>query len=135
MTRKEFLAQLGTGAAALLLPACLGGCKKNNTTTPQNSPVDFTIDTSTGALSVNGGFLIQNNVIVARTNTGSFIAVSASCTHAGSAVQYSSGSNSFFCPSHGATFSSTGAVTQGPASTNLTSYNTTLTGHSLRVFS
>ena len=133
ISRKEFITQVGIGAAALFLPACITGCKKN-TTTPQTPAVDFTLDVSTGALASNGGSLLKDGVIVARTLSGTFIAVSSSCTHAGSSVQYSSTTNSFNCPSHGAAFNSTGGVTQGPATTNLTKYNTTLTGKSLRVF-
>ncbi len=135
MDRKEFLSQIGIGAAALLVPVCIGGlssCKKKNTA-PTN--VDFTIDTSTGALASNGGFLVKNSVIVARTNAGTFIAVSAACTHQGTNVNYNATNNLFVCPNHGAIFDPTGAVIQGPATTNLTKYNTTLTGTSLRVFS
>ncbi len=134
MDRKEFLSQVGIGALVALIPACvsgLSGCKKTDTTTK----IDFTLDTSTGALATNGGYLISNGVIVARTNTGLFIAVSAACTHAGTSVNYNSSANNFVCPNHGAQFTSSGAVTQGPATTNLTKYNTTLSGTSLHVYS
>ena len=133
MDRKEFLSQVGLGAAALLLPACLSGlsgCKKTTVTN-----VDFTVDTSTGTLSKNGGYLVSNGVIVARTNSGTFIAVAAACTHEGSTVNYFASNNSFVCPNHGARFDSNGSVTQGPASTNLTKFNTSLSGSSLRVYS
>jgi len=135
MDRKEFFSQIGVGTAALLVPACLGGltgCSKS-VSAPTN--VDFTIDVSTGSLATNGGYLVQNGVLIARTTSGSFLAVSAACTHEGTNVKYVSGSNSFTCPNHNAQFSSTGAVTQGPATTSLTKYNTTLTGTSLRVYS
>jgi len=135
MDRKEFLNQVGVGAAALLLPMCLGtlaGCQPNDIA-PTN--VDFTVDISTGSLAITGGYQINNGVIVAHTTSGSFIAVSSSCTHQGSTVQYLKSNNSFRCPSHGATFSSTGSVTSGPASRSLRQYNTSLTGTSLRVFS
>jgi cytochrome b6-f complex iron-sulfur subunit len=133
MDRKSFLSQVGIGAAALLVPACIGGlagCAKTDT----NPKVDFTVDTATGALSSNGGFLVSNNVIVARTNTGTFIAVAAACTHQGTTINYNASGNKFICPNHGAQFDSNGAVTQGPAATNLTKYNTSLTGTSLRVY-
>jgi cytochrome b6-f complex iron-sulfur subunit len=129
MERKEFLSQVGFGVAALLLPACIStltGCSSNDVapTTPTN--VDFTIDISSGPLATNGGFLVSNRIIVA---------VSAICTHEGTTIQYQSGSNNFRCPNHGATFSSTGQVTNGPANRPLTQYKTELTGTSLRVFS
>lgn len=134
MDRKEFLSQVGFGALLALAPACISGlssCKKTETVTK----IDFSIDVSTGTLATNGGYLITNGVIVARTNAGSYIAVSAACTHEGASVNYNSGGNNFVCPRHGATFNSSGAVTQGPASTSLTKYNTSLSGTSLHVYS
>ncbi len=127
MERKEFLSQVGFGVAALLLPACIStltGCSSNDV-----API------SSGPLATNGGFLVSNRIIVARTTAGSFLAVSAICTHEGTTIQYQSGSNNFRCPNHGATFSSTGQVTNGPANRPLTQYKTELTGTSLRVFS
>ena len=134
ITRKEFIEQVGVGAAALMFASCLGSCKKtSNTTTPSNS-VNFTLDVSTGALATNGGFVRQNGVIVARTSSGTFVAVSSTCTHQGGTLGFSS-SNTFVCPLHGATFDTSGNVISGPAPTALQKYNTTLTGTSLRVFS
>lgn len=138
MNRKDFLAQVGVGAAALLIPACIGGlssCTKSNNNISAPTNVDFTLDVSSGTLSVNGGFLTHNGVLVARTNTGTFIAVSAACTHEGTNVNYVASANDFLCPNHGAMYDSNGNVTRGPATQNLTKYNTTLTGTSLRVYS
>jgi cytochrome b6-f complex iron-sulfur subunit len=135
MTRKEFMAQIGV--TALTLPVCLGvlgGCSGQNPV-PVPTNVDFTIDITTGNLSKDGGYIVKNGVIVARVAAGSFIAVSAACTHEGTNVQYVQSRNDFECPSHGATFSSTGKLTQGPARTALAQYNTSLSGNSLRVFS
>lgn len=138
MTRKEFLSQVGAGAAVLFVPACLGslsGCSNAGTVPAAPTNVDMTLDVSSGALSVKGGYLVTGGIIIAHTAAGAFLAVSAACTHAGSTIQYVSGSNSFRCPNHGATFNNTGAVTGGPASRSLAQYNTTLTGTSLRIFS
>ncbi len=135
MDRKEFLSQVGVGAALLLIPSCIGGltgCKKDN---PTPTSVDFTLDVSSGPLASNGGYLVHSGIIVARTNSGNYMAVSAACTHEGTQVNYVASSNNFVCPSHGAKFDSSGSVTHGPANKNLTKYNTTLTGSSLRVFS
>jgi cytochrome b6-f complex iron-sulfur subunit len=56
----------------------------------------------------------QNQIIVAQPTAGTYIAVSASCTHQCCIVQFTG--SGFQCPCHGATFDLTGAVTQGPAS-------------------
>lgn len=143
MDRKEFFSKVGFGAAAALLPACIAGiatsCSSDNSTSPSPAPapsgVDFLLDVSTGSLATNGGFLVTKGIVVARTNSGTYIAVSASCTHEGTNVNYNVSGNNFICPNHGAQFSSTGTVTQGPANSNLKKYNTTLTGNSLRVYS
>jgi cytochrome b6-f complex iron-sulfur subunit len=141
MNRKEFFARVGFGAAAVLVPACIAGvatsCSNDNSSggNPAPTGVDFSVDVSTGTLATNGGFMVTQGIVIARTLTGSFLAVSASCTHEGTNVNYSASGNKFVCPNHGAQFSSTGVVTVGPATRNLTVYNTTLNGNSLRVFS
>ena len=139
MTRKDFFARVGFGAAAVLIPACIWGlassCEKEGSPSAAPSNVDFNVDVSSGPLASNGGFIVTNGIVVAKTSSGSFLAVSASCTHQGTNVEYNSSSNNFVCPNHGAKFSSSGVVTQGPASTNLKQYNTTLTGTTLRVYS
>ena len=142
MTRKDFFARVGFGAAALLVPGCISGlatsCSKDDegSVTPAPTNIDFTVDISTGALATNGGYITQQGIVVARENATTFWAVSAACTHEGTQVAYVSGSNSFHCPNHGQNFSNVGAVTTGgKTSKALTKYNTTLTGTSLRVFS
>ncbi|MDN3677117.1 Rieske (2Fe-2S) protein [Flavobacterium paronense] len=139
MTRKDFFTRVGFGAATLLIPACIGGlassCESEDSPSAAPTNVDFTLDTATGSLAANGGFLVHSGIVVARTNSGAFLAVSASCTHEGTNVNYNASGNEFICPNHGAQFSSTGVVTQGPASTNLHQYNTSLDGTLLRVFS
>lgn len=136
MTRKEFIAQVGMGAAILLAPACISGlssCKKKNEVKPKS--VDFTLDISSGPLATNGGALINEGIIVARSLSGEFIAIDSACTHEGTNINYLSASHSFKCPNHGATYDANGNVTTGPASKSLTSYHCNLSGNSLRVFS
>jgi cytochrome b6-f complex iron-sulfur subunit len=136
MTRKEFISQVGTAAALLLAPACITGlssCKKNKK--DPDKVVDFTIDISSGPLASNGGALVQDGIIIARSTISGFIAVDAECTHQGTTINYVSSSNSFNCPNHGAKFDANGNVTNGPATKSLKSYHCTVTGTSLRVFS
>lgn len=133
MERKEFIKLAGAGAGWMLLSTCFTKCSSNSEPTPAN--VDFTIDVSTGALAQNGGSVVQSGVIVARTLAGDFIAVASACTHEGTTIQYQAANKRFQCPNHGATFSESGSVTNGPAKNALRQFSTTLSGTTLRVFS
>lgn len=125
--------------------SCLNSCAKEDGANPGGnnggggggSKVDFTLDLndpSNSALNANGGFLVKNRVIVARTQGGSYIAVAAACTHEGTIIQYQGGNQRFLCPNHGSAFSEMGSVLNGPATSALKQYQTALAGTSLRVF-
>jgi cytochrome b6-f complex iron-sulfur subunit len=137
MDRKEFLTALGYSSGVLIFASCLGSCKKTNTDTTTIAPtVDFTLDLTqpaNSALNTAGGYMYSNGVIVAKTTAGSIIAVSQACTHQSTSVQFQGANNRFYCPNHGATFSTTGSVTNGPASSSLKEYAVTITGNSVRV--
>jgi len=136
--RKEFLSILGLGAAAVACSYCLEGCKTGDNPVGPPTNVDFTLDLTNpaySALKANGGYLYNAGVIVARTSTGTYVAVSQACTHAGANVEFAGGSNQFQCPAHGSIFASDGSVLRGPASSPLAKYNTSLSGNSLRVYS
>jgi cytochrome b6-f complex iron-sulfur subunit len=143
MTRKEFFARVGFGAATVLLPACLAGLATSCSSDESNdsgssiptptATSNFTVDTSTGVLATNGGFIVMKGIIIARTNTGTFLAVSSSCTHEGVTLGYDKSGNVFVCPRHNSQFTSTGTVISGPAPSNLKQYQTTLSGTTLTV--
>jgi cytochrome b6-f complex iron-sulfur subunit len=138
MNRKEFLSTLGLGTAAVACSYCLNGCSPLNNPITAPTNVDFTLDLTApanAALKTNGGYLYSGGIIVARTVSGTYVAVSQICTHAGGTVQYVSGANSFYCPNHGSSFATNGSVINGPATSSLTAYHTSLTGTSLRVYS
>jgi len=138
MERKEFLSLMGFGTATIILSGCLEGCKKEGSIEAAPTNVDFTLDlsaSSNSALNRNGGYIYSNGIIVARTLNGEYIAMSKACTHEGTAVVFESTNNRFYCNNHGATFSTSGTVTGGPARNSLTKYNTSLSGTSLRVYS
>ena len=145
MERKDFIEQVGLSGAAILIFGCTQGCSKSEGTTSNNNgnnnstPVDFTIDISKtpyDALKTNGGFYVEpiTNVIVVKTTASEIIAVSAICTHQQASITYQANNNRFYCAAHGSVFTTTGAVTTGPATTALKKYQTTLTGTLLRVF-
>ena len=134
MDRKEFLSQIGLGAAGLVLFGCMGGCKKD-TVPAAPSNVNLTLDltsTAYGGLLTPGEYAYTNNgIIVAHTKSGVYIAVSQYCTHQGVTVNYTASSNKFVCPAHGSIFESTGTVLNGPADLALKQYTVTKTGNTL----
>ncbi|MEY4056862.1 MAG: Rieske (2Fe-2S) protein [Chitinophagia bacterium] len=145
MERKDFIEQVGLSGAAILIFGCMQGCSKSDGTTTNNNgnnnnaTVDFTIDISKSpydALKNIGGFYVEpiTNVIVVKTTASEIIAVSAICTHQQASITYQANNNRFYCAAHGSVFSTTGAVTTGPATAALKKYQTTLTGTVLRVF-
>ena len=134
MDRKEFLSLVGLGAGALVMGCSLVGCKKDESTAP--TPVDFTLDLTLAentGLNINGGSRVVNGVLIAKSLSGNYIAVSSSCTHEGTTVNFDSGNNRFHCPNHGSNFNLNGSVSNGPAGRSLTQYKTTLTGTSLKI--
>jgi cytochrome b6-f complex iron-sulfur subunit len=137
MDRRNFLSTAGIAAVGAVCAYCLDGCtpKDNSITGPSN--VDFTLDLSTptySGLLKAGGWTVNAGVLVANTGSG-YIALSAACTHQGTQLVYDAPNKRLYCNSHGSTFSTSGAVTNGPASSALTTYKVTLNGTSLHVTS
>ena len=136
MKRNEFLSALGISAGTVFFAPFLTSCSQNNGALGTAS-VDFTLDLTQAAnasLNSNGGSLLKDGVIVARTSSGAYVALASTCTHQGGTIQFQSANNLFHCPNHGANFSTTGSVLLGPASSALQKFNTQLTGTSLRVY-
>ncbi|MES2733237.1 MAG: Rieske 2Fe-2S domain-containing protein [Bacteroidota bacterium] len=152
ITRTAFLKSLGLSGAALMSIYCLGGLTSactnktdepapqtipNPPSTPLGGKTDFTLDLAApanSALASDGGFMYQNNIIIAKVNSSTFVALSKVCTHQGTTVTFEAANNRFHCDNHGSNFSTTGSVINGPAASSLKQYNTTLTDNSLRVF-
>jgi len=138
MTRNDFLKSLGLSTAAIAFISWFGGCKTDSGVTDAPTNVDFTLnldDPANNGLKTNGGYIYKNGIIVARTTSGTYVALSMVCTHAGSTVYYDAGGNRLHCPNHGSNFATDGTVINGPASNPLATYHTTLAGSSLRVYS
>ncbi len=143
MDRKEFFSKALIGGGLLFLaPALLNSCSKSS----DPSPTDTTGGTNTGgtttvdltsndfsALKTVGGFAYSGNIIIIRTGTSSYVALSSICTHQSCTVAYSSSDDKIKCPCHGSMFSTGGSVLQGPAASSLKSYNVTLSGNTLKI--
>jgi cytochrome b6-f complex iron-sulfur subunit len=139
--RSEFLKQVGIGFGAIMLMNCIQGCS-GETEIPDPNPIvgtkiDFKVNLATSLLT-DGSFTVDKtrNVIVARVNADTYLAVSSLCTHQQAEVAYRAATNDFRCPLHGSVFKSDGAVTTGPATSALKKFSTTLdkTNKELRVF-
>jgi cytochrome b6-f complex iron-sulfur subunit len=153
MERKDFIEQVGLSAASILIFGCMQSCSKsdsaapttpptNNNNPPTTNKIDFTINITNNpytSLNTAGGFYVErtNNIIIARTLTNDFIAVSSLCTHQQVTLEFQASNNRFICPSppgHGSSFSTTGAVINDPATPALKPYKTELSGSSLRIY-
>ena len=130
ITRHDFFRIVGTSIGAILLTECSAACASRGGGDPTpitNQTVDFTLrlaDKENENLRSKGGYVIINNVIVAQTKNGEFIAVAANCTHQGTQLTYKVADNQFYCPLHLSRFDNTGKVLMGPATQSLTQYVT-----------
>jgi Rieske Fe-S protein len=134
MERKEFLKKSLAVCGLSLIPiGIFESCSKQSYSGPSN--VNFTVDLSNSgnaALAAAGGSLVANGVIIIHIGGSVYHAFSATCTHAGCTLGYSSGT--IICPCHGGTYSpNTGAVTGGPPPSGLTAYTVTQSGTVLTI--
>jgi cytochrome b6-f complex iron-sulfur subunit len=146
MERKDFIEKVGLSAASVLIFGCMQSCSKSDGTTSQptgsnntNKAIDYTINITTNpytSLNTAGGFYVDktNNIIIARTLTNEYIAVSSLCTHQQVTVDFQPNNNRFYCSAHGSAFFTTGAVLAGPANVALKQYKTALSGNNLRIY-
>lgn len=138
MNRSEFLKQLGAGAAFALTATCLGGCATDNVTPDQSAQdVDFTLDlteTSNANLLQDGGYIVVNNqVVVGRTTSGSYVAATRLCSHeARKLIRLRN--DEWYCTEHGARFSLSGSGLNSDARNGLTIYNVNQDGDFLHVY-
>lgn len=137
MKRKEFLEKLGVGAAFVLTSTCLGGCTRDEADPPKE--INFTIDLDDekyAELQVFGSYVIEDQIVIARSNTGEYLAATLICSHEGlSQITYSERDGAWYCTAHEALFREDGEGINPNGSKGLTVYNTELTDNLLRIFS
>ncbi|MFM2267058.1 MAG: hypothetical protein RL757_499 [Bacteroidota bacterium] len=131
MDRRDFLSQLGLGAAFVLTATCVGACKSDTAPTTVNLTVDLTSAEAVN-LKTNGGYFIKDGVVIARTTSGGYAAASLTCSHdAEKKVQYAT--NGWKCTAHGATFAENGTPTNNVTSKTLVTYTTAVNGNTLTI--
>jgi len=138
MDRKEFLEKMGIGAAFALTATCLGSCTKDQAAVAKD--VDFTIDltdTKYDELRAPGGYIVENDIVIARSTAGSigYIAASITCSHNDlKEIIYDGSKEEWFCTAHGARYTTEGEGLNAFGQGGLVVYNTSLDGDTLRVF-
>lgn len=143
MERRDFISKLGVGAAVALTFGCLHGYSMESNTEENTSfngkSVDFSLDlsdASNASLRSNGGFVIINDIVVAKTKGGDFVAATVICSHkSNKKIRYIAKENEWQCSVHGARFDLDGQGLNKKASRGLQIYNTELIDeNTLRVF-
>jgi len=137
MKRKEFIEKLGIGAAFVLTSSCLGGCTRDNADPIRG--VDMTVDLTDDKflpLQDLGAFVIEDQIVIARSVSGEYLAATLICSHDNLAqITYSETEASWLCTAHGALFDNSGAGLNANGSKGLQIFNTEVNGEILRVFS
>ena len=140
ISRQQFLKNLGLGSSALWAVYCsvsLTSCTNEdpNVTPASIKKLSFDInlnDVANANLKTNGGYIVLNDVVIAKTLTGKVVAVSRICSHqANKEIIYQAGE--FFCTVHGSRFDESGKVLGGPAKNNILQYNVTQSSNVLTI--
>jgi len=124
--RRTFLAQSAILAAGALLAACAAGGDATAPGTTLTSTTDIKVSDFPALASVGGVALVNvsgNPLAIVRTSDTTFLALSRICPHQGSTINPTG--SGFYCPGHGAQFSSTGQWVGGQRTSNMRSYSTT----------
>lgn len=143
MKRKEFLKSIGSGAAFALTYGCLGGCSKDEkipfiAPNGNNLPVNtilFTIDLDseeTTNLKDKGGFIVKDDIVIAKSLGGGYLAATVICTHE-SRKEVTFQNNEFLCIAHGARFDQSGYGLNEFGEKGLKIYKTLLDGNELAI--
>lgn len=142
ISRTKFLKSLGLNGAALFAAVyCTGSLVSCTNETGTVDPITpggttlATIDLSLATyskLNTKGNYVIVNNIVVANTSDGTFVAVPVTCSHEGQ-KQVIYQSTGFFCTAHGAKFSNAGKGLNSEGSGGLKLFTVTQVGTVLTI--
>ena len=133
MERKEFLKSIGAAAALAVTFSCLGGCSDAS---PEDAPdatptgtlltLDLTA-ASSEPLKESGGYLIKNNIVVAKNLSGNYVAATVVCSHQQN-KNVIFREDEFYCTAHGARFDLNGNGLNDEGGNGLKIYSTSVEG-------
>jgi cytochrome b6-f complex iron-sulfur subunit len=136
MDRKNFLNSITGGLALTCVSCMMAACSKEEDNGGGGTTPTLSIDLSSQLTNV-GDFVAASGLIVVRLAAGnqssSFKAFSNVCPHEAGTISYNKATTVFTCAKHGATFNQSGAVTTGPATSNMSTKTVTVTGTTLTV--
>jgi Rieske Fe-S protein len=116
-TRRSVVAAGAGIAAAAAVTACASSGKSETPPAPGDRPADADRQANTLAETADipvGGGVIAGDTVVTQPSAGTFVGLSAVCTHAGCKVVAVSG-GTINCACHGSKFALDGSVVNGPA--------------------
>jgi len=128
-SRRDFLKKsftgviLGTVAASCINVDKLLAAAETYEISSGGAPKTFSLSDYPDLGSKGGYAMVTGKVIVINRGGGSYSALDMTCTHKKAQVEFDG--TKFICPEHGSEYSSTGKVTEGPATKNLKSYKVT----------
>ena len=128
VSRPSFLRSVGIGLTTLLFMHLAFGCSGQSgadTTLVPVRGINLTLNLADKAnenLAVKGGYVVTNDIIIAQTKNGNFVAVSVNCTFDKTKLVFRAADNQFYCPLDLSRFDTTGKVVSGPATLPLTTY-------------
>lgn len=160
LTRKDFLKKAGSTAlfAALginFVSGCsssttgndnsdntggggsnIGGGSSAITVSGQTTTVDLT-HSDVSSLQNSGGWLLitksSANILVVNIDGSTYRAFSSVCTHTGCTDSWAFSNSEFICNCHGSRFNTQGQVVNGPASSDLPEYETSINSETLTI--
>ena len=135
INRHEFLRRIGFAGSALAAVYFAGHLQSCTNDRVNPVPTNLTLDLASSEnapLKTNGGYVIKDGVVIARSNTGAYIAATLTCSHEGK-NQISYQTDHFYCSAHGAKYDNTGKGLNSEGKNGIAVYTTTLTGNILTI--
>ncbi|GAB3575494.1 hypothetical protein GCM10027578_39780 [Spirosoma luteolum] len=125
MPRQSFFRLLGAACTAMLFSGNTSGCSSTEATPDPQPSGAITLDLTDPVnknLTVKGGYVISQNMLVAQTMTAQFVAVESRCTFDQTLLVFKPADNHFYCPKDLSRFDLKGKVVNGPATVPLKVY-------------